>query len=108
IANSQTTGYVAESINQVEIATGTGGSSVQTTGVNRELDLFVQSQLRTEMSGGAYADQMSNILNQLQSVYGTPGGQGSLETALSNFTSALQAISTSSGGASSQSAALAA
>jgi flagellar hook-associated protein 1 FlgK len=108
IANSQTPGYVAESVDQIQLASGGYGSSVQTTGVNRELDLFIQSQLRTEMSGGAYADQMSNILNQLQSVYGTPGGQGSLETALSNFTSALQAISTSSGSSSSQSAALAA
>jgi flagellar hook-associated protein 1 FlgK len=108
IANSQTTGYVAERTNTTEISSGSYGNSVEVTGVNRDLDLFVQSQLRTEMSGGAYADQMSNILNQLQSVYGTPGGQGSLETALSNFTSALQAISTSSGSSSSQSAALAA
>jgi flagellar hook-associated protein 1 FlgK len=108
IANAQTPGYVTENANQTEIQSGTLGSSVQVTGVNRELDLFVQSQLRTETSGGAYADQMANILNQLQSVYGTPGGQGSLETALSNFTSSLQAISTSSGSQSSQSAALAA
>jgi len=108
VANSQTPGYVTESVDQIQLASGNYGSSVQTTGVERELDLFVQSQLRTEMSGGAYADQMSNILNQLQSVYGTPGGQGSLETALNNFTSALQAISTSSGSSSSQSAAVAA
>lgn len=108
IANSQTTGYVTERTNTTEISSGTYGNSVQVTGVNRDLDLFIQSQLRTETSGGAYADQMSNILNQLQSVYGTPGGAGSIETALSNFTSALQAISTSSGTSSSQSAALAA
>ncbi len=108
IANAQTPGYVTQNPNLTEIQSGTYGSSVQVTGVNRELDLFVQSQLRTETSGGAYADQMANILNQLQSVYGTPGGQGTLETALSNFTSALQAISTSSGSSSSQSAALAA
>src|ERR1700742_4118403 len=108
IANSQTTGYVAESTNTTEISSGSYGDSVEVTGVNRELDLFVQSQLRSETSGASYADQMSNILNQLQSVYGTPGGQGTLETALSNFTSALQAISTSSGSASSQSAAISA
>jgi flagellar hook-associated protein 1 FlgK len=108
IANAQTPGYVTQNPDVTEIQSGTYGSSVQVTGVNRELDLFVQSQLRTETSGGAYADQMANILNQLQSVYGTPGGQGTLETALSNFTSALQAISTSSGSSSSQSAALAA
>src|SRR6201990_2804274 len=108
VANAQTPGYVTQTVNQIETASGGAGSGVQVTGVSRQLDLYVQSQLRTETSGGAYADQMSNILGQLQSVYGTPGGQGTLETSLSNFTSALQAISTSSGSESSQSAALSA
>jgi len=108
VANAQTPGYVTENPNQIEVASGGFGSTVITTGVNRELDLFVQSQLRTETSGGSYANQMSNILGQLQNVYGTPGGQGTLETALSNFTSSLQALSTSSGDSSAQSVALSA
>jgi flagellar hook-associated protein 1 FlgK len=108
IANAKTPGYVTQNVNQIELASGGAGSSVQVTGVNRQLDLYVQSQLRTETSGGAYADQMANILGQLQSVYGTPGGEGTLETALGNLTSALQAISTSSGSQSAQSVALSA
>jgi flagellar hook-associated protein 1 len=102
IANSQTPGYVTQSINQVEVATGGVGSSVAVTGVNRQLNQFVQSQLRSETSGGAYADQMASVMTQLQSVYGTPGGAGSLETAFSNFTSAVQSLSTTSGSSSSQ------
>ena len=66
----------------------------------------MQSQLRTETAGGAYADQIANILGQLQSVYGTPGGDGTLETSLSNFTSALQALSNNPGNQSAQSVAL--
>ena len=38
---------------------------------DRQLDQFLQSQLRTETSGGAYADQISGVLAQLQSLYGT-------------------------------------
>jgi flagellar hook-associated protein 1 FlgK len=106
VANAQTPGYVAQNPNQIEISSGTYGSTVQTTGVNRQLDLFVQSQLRTETAGGAYADQIANILGQLQSVYGTPGGDGTLETSLSNFTSALQALSNNPGNQSAQSVAL--
>lgn len=102
IGNAQTPGYVSRSINQVAEATGDVGSSVRVTGVNRSLDQFVQSQLRSETSGGAYADQMSSVLTQLQSVYGTPGAAGSLETAFSNFTTALQSLSTTSGSASTQ------
>ena len=102
IANTQTPGYVSESANQVEVLTGNTGASVSVTGVNRQLNQFIQTQLRTETSGGAYADQMASVLTQLQSVYGTPGQAGSLETAYSNFTTAVQALSTTSGSSSSQ------
>ncbi len=108
IANAQTPGYVRQSANQIEVASGGAGSSVLVTGVNRQLDLYVQSQLRTETSGSGYADQMANILGQLQNVYGTPGGAGTLETTYSNFTTALQALSTSQGAQSAQTSALAA
>jgi flagellar hook-associated protein 1 FlgK len=106
VANAQTPGYVTQTVNQIETASGGAGSGVQVTGVSRQLDLYVQNQLRTETSGGAYADQTSNILGQLQNVYGTPGANGTLETAYSNFTTALQALSTSSGSQSAQVSAL--
>ena len=108
VGNAQTPGYVAQTANQIEVPSGGFGASVETTGVNRQLDLFVQGQLRTEIGGGAYADQINNILGQLQSVYGTPGGDGTLETTFSNFTSALQALSSNPGNGSAQSVALSA
>ena len=108
VANANTPGYVDQNPNQIEVASGTTGSSVMVTGVNRQLDTFVQNQLRTETSGGAYADQISNILSQLQSVYGTPGGEGTLETSLSNFTTALQSLSNNPSDSSAQAVALSA
>jgi len=108
VANAQTPGYVTRTIDQVEVAGSSAnpGAGVRDAGVNRQIDLFVQSQLRTETSGGAYADQISNVLAQLQSLYGTPGGTGTLETAYNNFTSALQALSANSGAQSARSLAL--
>ncbi|WP_315765728.1 flagellar hook-associated protein FlgK [Bradyrhizobium sp. SZCCHNS2005] len=108
VANAQTPGYVAQTPNQIEVASGGYGSTVQTVGVSRQLDLFVQNQLRTETSAGGYANQVANILTQLQSVYGTPGGSGTLETALNNFTTALQSLSNSPNSQSAQSVALSA
>jgi flagellar hook-associated protein 1 FlgK len=102
VANAQTPGYVTQRINQTETATGDTGASVSVTGVNRQLNQFIQTQLRSETSGGAYANQMASVLSQLQSVYGTPGNAGTLETAFSNFTTALQSLSTSSGSSSAQ------
>jgi flagellar hook-associated protein 1 len=106
VANSQTPGYVVQTPNQIEVTTGDFGSTAMTTGVSRELDNYVLNQLRTENGGSGYADQMANILKQLQSVYGTPGNSGTLETALNKFTTALQALSTSAGSSSAQTVAL--
>jgi flagellar hook-associated protein 1 len=106
IANAQTPGYVTQSVNQVEKTTGDVGASVSIIGVNRQLNQFIQTQLRSETSGAAYADQMASVLTQLQSIYGTPGDAGTLETAFSNFTTALQSLSTTSGSSSAQISAL--
>jgi flagellar hook-associated protein 1 FlgK len=109
VANAQTPGYVSQRVNQIELAGGAGnGASVRVDGVNRQLDQYIQSQLRTETSGGAYADQIANILSQLQNVYGTPGEDGTLENAYSNLANAVQALSASSGSSAAQSAVLSA
>jgi len=102
IANAQTPGYVTQSSIQAETLTGDLGANVTVLGVNRQLNQFIQTQLRNETSGGAYADQMATVLTQLQSVYGTPGEAGTLETAYSNFTTALQSLQTNSGSSSVQ------
>jgi flagellar hook-associated protein 1 FlgK len=109
VANAQTPGYVTQNVNQIELAGGAGnGASVRVNGVNRQLDQYIQAQLRTETSGGAYADQIANILSQLQNVYGTPGEDGTLENAFSNLTAAVQALSASSGSNAAQSSVLSA
>src|SRR5579862_4500886 len=108
VANANTPGYITQTANQIEVASGGAGASVLVTGVTRDLDTFIQGQLRTETGGAGYADQVSNILGQLQSIYGTPGGTGTLETAYNNFTSAIQALQTSSTGLSAQTTALSA
>ena len=91
IANAQTPGFIAETANQTELSAGTGGTTVQVAGASRDLDLFVQKQLRTETGGQGFADQTSNILGQLQSLYGTPGGTGTLESAPCNVGQPFQA-----------------
>src|SRR4051795_818045 len=106
IANAQTPGYTTQSTIQVQTLTGDFGSSVDVRGVNRQLNQFIQAQLRTETAGGAYADQIATVLSQLQSVYGTPGQAGTLEDAYSDFTTALQALQTSSSSSSAKITAL--
>ena len=95
VANSQTPGYVAKSVTQIETSTGDSGNAVQVTSINRLLDTFVQQQLWTESAGGGYADLRAKLYQQLQQVYGQPGSNTSLDSTFNNFTSAIQALSTS-------------
>lgn len=95
VANAETPGYVRKTTDQVTTNTGSTGSGVNVNGVNRELDQYIQAQLRTETSGASYASLKSDFLQQLQGIYGNPNSTGTLESAFNNLTSAVQALATS-------------
>ncbi|MGB7097295.1 MAG: flagellar hook-associated protein FlgK [Xanthobacteraceae bacterium] len=105
VANADTPGYVTESVSQNEVATvGQNGISVDTTGINRDLNTLLQSQLWTETSGDSYADTTSQLYQQLQQIYGTPGTSTSVDAIYNNFTTALQSLATNPSSTSDQSA----
>src|SRR5271169_3459045 len=109
VANANTPGYVDEKLNQTAVANaGQPGVSVDTTGINRNLNTLLQSQLWTETSGGSYADTAAQLYQQLQQIYGTPGSSTSFDAIFNNFTSSLQALSSSPSSYSSQTAVLSA
>src|SRR4051795_4347705 len=83
VANAETPGYVKKTVNQVAGLTGDFGSSVLLNGVNRQLDQYLQTQVRTETSGASYADIRSSFLANLQNVYGNPDDSGTIENAFS-------------------------
>ena len=94
VANADTPGYTRKIVNQ--IATGANTSiGVRVSDIQREIDLYVQRQLRIENAGASYAETRADMYSQLQNLYGQPGSNTSLESVYNNFTSALQALSTS-------------
>ncbi|ARQ00788.1 flagellar hook-associated protein FlgK [Pseudorhodoplanes sinuspersici] len=95
VANAETPGYVRKTLHQSAVSIGAAGVSVRTESINRELDAYLQRQLRTEAAGGAYASLRADFYSQLQRIYGDPGAEATLETSYSNFTTALQGLSTS-------------
>ncbi|HZL32310.1 MAG TPA: flagellar hook-associated protein FlgK [Pseudolabrys sp.] len=95
VANASTPGYVRKTATEVAIAGNGTGIGVRISSIQRQFDSYVQSQLWTENAGASYATTRANSLNQLQTVYGDPGSDASLETVYNNFTSALQALSSS-------------
>src|SRR3982074_3119839 len=88
VANAETPGYVRKTLDQVTTNSGSHGSDVRIVGVNRELDQYIQAQLRTETSGAGYASLKSNFLQPFQSMYGDPRSTGPLEDAASGVVNA--------------------
>jgi flagellar hook-associated protein 1 FlgK len=108
VANAETPGYVRKTLVQSTTAAGTNGVGVRVASINRELDIYLQRQLRTEAAGGSYANLRADFYKRLQSIYGTPGGNAALETTFNNFTNALQALATSPDAAAARSAVISA
>ena len=107
VANSNTPGYVEEQLSQTEYAVvGQPGTSVDVAGINRNLNTLLQGQLWTETSGDSYAGTTSQLYQQLQQIYGTPGSSSSFDAIFNNFTTALQSLTTSPSSYSAQSAAV--
>src|SRR5436190_21156476 len=94
VANAETPGYVRKTAVPVTTAAGDFGVGVRIGAVNREFDKFVQRQMRIESSGANYADLRAQFYSRLQSLYGVPGSNTTLETVYNNFTASLQALST--------------
>jgi flagellar hook-associated protein 1 FlgK len=105
VANANTPGYVEQSVKQIEtVVPGQVGAGIDVTGIDRNLNTLLQSQLWTETSGSAYADTTAQLYQQLQQVYGTPGSPSSFDAVFNNFTSAVQSMSTSPSSYSAQAA----
>ena len=91
VANVNTPDYVRKTLEQVETSSG-NAIGVRVAAINRQLDELLQTQLRMETSGGAYADGLSKLYEQLQDVYGTPGSSIGLDALFNNLTTALQGL----------------
>jgi flagellar hook-associated protein 1 FlgK len=104
VANAETAGYVRKTMVQTTTSAGGAGVSVRVAAVNRELDIYLQRQLRTEAAGGAYADLRAQFFARLQSLYGEPGADATLEVAYNDFTTTLQNLGTSPESAAARSA----
>ncbi len=92
VANAGTPGYVRKTPVQVTTTAGDFGIGVRIAAVNRELDQYLQRQLRIENSGGGYADLRAQFYQRLQQIYGAPGSESALSSVFGKLTASLQAL----------------
>jgi flagellar hook-associated protein 1 FlgK len=95
VANAQTPGYVRKTVQVETIAANDVGNSVRIGAIQRELDTYLQKQLRVESAGGAYADLRASFYDRLQQIYGDPGSASALSSVFNSFTNSVQTLVTS-------------
>lgn len=94
IANAGTEGYTRKSLNQQSLVSGGQGFGVLTTEITREIDEFLQFQLRKETTNFAALDVRQKFLDRIDQLFGIPGEANALDTIVNNFTESLQELST--------------
>jgi flagellar hook-associated protein 1 FlgK len=92
VANAETPGYTRKTLSLETALAGGSGIGVRVANVNRELDIYVQRQLRTELAGANYIDIIAKVRQQIDQMYGEPGAASALDTILNGFTNSLQAL----------------
>jgi flagellar hook-associated protein 1 FlgK len=95
IANAETPGYVRKSLIQASTASEGGANGARVVGVMRELDIFIQRQLRAEFAGSAYAKTTADYYDGIQNIYGRPGSLNAIDNLYNGFTNSLHALGTS-------------
>lgn len=94
VANAGTPGYHKQSLSVIDTM-GVNSVFARSGGVERAFDSSLQAYYNTATSDSGYTSTMSTVLDQLQTYFGKPGDDGSLDTAFGNLQNALQALGTS-------------
>ncbi len=92
VSNQGSVGYTRRQATLVQQVTGGQTTGVQVASIQRILDQVVVSQLRSETSSAAYTNVQSSYFQQVDQLFGQPGGAGALDTTFNKFTTAAQAL----------------
>jgi flagellar hook-associated protein 1 FlgK len=106
VANAGSVGYTRRVMAPVQQVADQRTVGVQSGQIQRVMDQIALKQLRLETAGAAYTSLMSTYATQLDKLFGSPGGAGSLDTIFNTFTQSLQTLLNDSGSSSAQKAVL--
>ncbi len=95
IANADTAGYSSKTLAQENIISGNISLGVRGLDLRRNVDQFIQSQLRTESAALGDVEVRANFLTQVDQMLGEPGGPTGLDTMLNQLVQSLQELTTS-------------
>ena len=94
VANAGTPGYTRKVLPQENAVSGGEGIGVRRLAAARQVDLFLQRQLRTETGLTSKLDVRADFLSRIDQMFGRPEDESSIAGSLSKLASGLQGLTT--------------
>lgn len=95
IANSDTDGYTKKDLRQETLYTSQGGRGVRAIDVTRDVNEFLQEQVRAQSSKLSGLEVRRDFLSRVDQLFGEPGSAGSLDSIINQLGQSLQDLVTS-------------
>lgn len=95
IANSGTAGYTRKTSVVSNNIAGGEGIGVQTLAATRNVDSFLQQQIRTETGKSSQLGVYNSFLSRVNNMFGAPDSDSSMAASVTAMISKLQAVATS-------------
>ncbi len=95
VANANTPGYTKKSMLSVSSSSSSQITGVSVGEITRQVDAFLQQQLRTEYGAGQGITIKADFLSRLDQLFGQPGAANALDTVFNDFDQAIQSLVTS-------------
>lgn len=92
IANVDTPGYTRKTLSQSSIVAGASAVGVRSESLDRQLDVLLQKQIRSELGASGYTDTLATYHDRLNSMMGVPGSASAFDTLVSNFSTSLSSL----------------
>lgn len=92
VANADTPGYTRKTVGQENLFAGDRSLGVRELNVSREIDQFLQTQLRLETSTFSSLSIQNQFLTRVDQLFGEPGAANSLDTIVNEFSQSLQEL----------------
>ncbi len=95
IANANTVGYTAKSIDQTNLIVAGESRGVTRLAAQRHVDAFLQQQIRTESAATSALTAKSDMLSRLDRMFGSPESETSISASIDKLAARLSDLITS-------------
>lgn len=92
IANASTPGYTRKVLPQENAMAGGDGIGVRREAAQRQVDSFLQQQLRTETAKGAYQNILAGMTSRIDGMFGSPDSDTAISSTITSLSTRLQEL----------------